>query len=204
VSFGGDRGWGSGFGNWVRLVRFQRGEERAGFTEAEEGFEGTIEDAGGGGLEAVEAVEGVFVVGDGVHVKVLVFGTAFFQVGFFVAAKGHGPGIGLGAGDAAELPTGADGLIDEIDLVAGRLEGIVVLRLEEFEFGGIFTRDDFGLGVDTRFDGVFGGTGASFGGARTGAFEGVSPIGFDLSERRHANVSFPVGAPGRSPAPLTA
>ena len=44
---------------------------------------------------------------------------------------------------------------------------VVVFGGEAFEFGGIITGDDHGLGVDAEFQGVAAGDGFAFGGARS-------------------------------------
>lgn len=169
--------------NWVRFVRFLGlgidgfGWEEVELAETEEGFEGAIEDARGGGLEAVNAFEGVLIIYYGVDVDVTVFGEAFFAVDCEVLSNGIAPEFGCGATEAAGLPIGADQLIDEGHLFGGGLEAFVDTGFESFEFGGIFAGDDFGFGVDAGFGGVHGGTGAACAGTWSGASLRVASIG---------------------------
>jgi len=62
---------------------------------------------------------------------------------------------------------------------------VVVFGLEGGPFGGIFPREDFGLGVDAGFQGIPRGAGLALGGAWTGAVLRIEAIRADLLESCH-------------------
>ena len=75
-----------------------------------------------------------------------------------------GPELGLEAAEAAKLPIGADEGIDEEGFErGGRLPLAVIVRGEEFEFGGVFTRNDLSGSMDARFEGIETGNGLPLG-----------------------------------------
>ena len=94
--------------------------------------------------------------------------------------------LGVDPAAAAELPFGADELIDQ-----GALDGAggLVVAVEVFdqglEVGGVLTADDLGLGVDAGFEGVETGSGLTLGGAWACRLFGVAAIGLDLFECSH-------------------
>lgn len=91
------------------------------------------------------------------------------------------PKLGLATAQAAEHPLAIDQDIDDhAALGSGRVVALAVFGEESQEVGGIFTGDDFGLGVNAGFQGVEAGDGLACIGARAGGFLRVQAVGFDL------------------------
>ncbi len=64
---------------------------------------------------------------------------------------------------------------------------VVECRGERFEFGGIFTGDDVGPGVDAGLESVEGRGGFAFGSFRAGGFLSVAAVGGDLGFSGHVS-----------------
>jgi hypothetical protein len=96
------------------------------------------------------------------------------------------PELGLGAAEAAELPIGADEVIDEDAFGgSGRLPLEVIVAGEGFELGAVLAGDDLRFGFDAGFECVEARDGLSFGRARARGVLRVSTVGIDLKLRRH-------------------
>jgi hypothetical protein len=143
-------------------------------------------------LEALEFVEGGLVGAVGgidaaleAH-KVFVVdleGVAERRVLIQLKGAVHGPipDLGVGFGEATELPIVADQAIDIVTLLGGLgMEAQVIFGSKGFEIGDIFAADDDGLSVDAGFQGILGRRGLAFNGARPRAFLSVEAIGLDL------------------------
>jgi hypothetical protein len=155
------------------------------------------------GLEAFEVerglVMGAFDAGDkalqarkglGTTDKSLAaFGSPVMFCGGAVRFDIAGPDIGFGLAETAEPPRVFNEVIDEFALAGVEwLPGFRKLCGESFELGGIFARDDEGLGVDAGFqsveaDGSFGCESRGSGGTL-----GILSIGFYLFQAGHVGL----------------
>jgi hypothetical protein len=109
--------------------------------------------------DAVETGEGFVAEGEGVADRGV--GAEFIHVLHLVD-----PDLGLGDGEAAEGPGGADDDVDQVALLGdGGVEALEVLVAERVEIGWIFAGNDEGFGIDAGFQGVHAGTGFALGGA---------------------------------------
>ena len=96
------------------------------------------------------------------------------------------PELSLGAAEAAELPIGADEVIDEEAFGGGGGLPLEVIVLGEgFEFAGVLAGDDLRFGFKAGFEGVEAGDGFSFGRARARGVLRVPTVSFNLELRRH-------------------
>ena len=165
--------WGQGLGGRVGF----------GTVEALQVVEGAVEDALGGVDAALEKVELVIRAGDDMAERgVLIESVEGFRgVGQLVS-----PELGLGAAETAELPIGADEVVDEGAFGgSGGLPLEVIVVGEGFELIGVLAGDDLRFGFDAGFECVEAGNGFSFGRARARGVLRVSTVGFDLKLRRH-------------------
>jgi hypothetical protein len=154
---------GRGFRLGLRLVRnaLLRVDVRVERLETLKFAEGVAITALGGTHHAVEAGEGAVAFAEGLT-EWGVF------AGFVRGRQLVNPDLGFGDGEAAEGPGGSDEDIDLVALLGGeRAVALVILVNEGGEVRGIFAGDDERLGVDAGFQGIHGGAGLAFGGARS-------------------------------------
>ena len=132
--------------------------------EAAQVVEGAIEGALGGIDAALEEMERMIRAGcDLAERCVLIQSVEGFRgVGEFVS-----PELGLGAAEAAELPIGADEVVDEDAFSGGGgLPLEVIVAGEGFQFAGVLAGDDLRFGFDASFECVEARDGLSFGRGR--------------------------------------
>ena len=97
-----------------------------------------------------------------------------------------GQDFDFAAAKAAAEELAVNEVVDHGALLGGAgLVVVVVFGPEGGAFGGIFPREDFGLGVNAGFQGIPGGAGLALGGAGTGAVLRIEAIGADLLESCH-------------------
>ncbi len=93
------------------------------------------------------------------------------------------PGLSFGGVESTEGPLAVDEIIEEeAGLGGGGLVVVVILFDELFEVGELFGGEDEGFGVDAGFEGIHGRDGFACDRGGAGGFEGVTPVGFNLSE----------------------
>jgi hypothetical protein len=114
----------------------------------------------GGGLEALELIEGAVVValgridaaletGEGIGAAIEGLAERTFLVGREEGGQFVGPELGFDLVVTAEEPLGLDEGIDEERLLGGfGVEAVVVIEGEGFEVFGRLAGDDLGAGVD--------------------------------------------------------
>ncbi len=156
---------------------------RRGFAEAAQVVKSTVEGALGGIDAALEEMERMIRAGGDVAERgVLIESVEGFRgVGELV-----GPELGFGAAEAAELPIGANEVVDEGAFGgSGGLPLEVIVAGEGFQFAGILAGDDLRFGLYAGFESVKARDGFSFGRARARGLLRVSTVSFDLKLRRH-------------------
>jgi hypothetical protein len=156
-------GLGRGFGLGLRLVRnaLLRVDVRVERLETLEFAEGVAIGALGGTHHAVEAGEGTVAFAESLAER-----GAF--AGFVCGRQLVNPDLGFGDGEAAEGSGGSDEDIDLVALLGGEgAVALVILVDEGGEVRGIFAGDDERFGVDAGFQGIHGGAGLAFNGARS-------------------------------------
>ena len=189
-----------------------RGGGRAAELEFEEQLERTEVSALDGGTVASQTAEGVapgILLEDpaedaGVRIEALArgqrggVGVAFHAVGKsgFAAVPLGDMGrlgveeAGLDAEEARHAELGAGNLLDQVGFFGadGLVLGFEAGEESEERFAVLFG-EDAGAGQEAVADGVEGGAGLAFGGARAGGMGGVQAIGLELFVRRHKNTS---------------
>jgi len=148
----------NGLGEWQGLG----GGGRAGGLETFELAQGALIGALGGVDAALEANENAVAAGEGVaEGRALV--EAKSRIHFIF------PDLGVGLGEATELPVIADESVHiEALFGSGGPETFEVFGGEGFQLGLVLAADDVGLRVDAGFQGIHGGGGLALCGARTG------------------------------------
>ena len=183
-------GLGLGIGDAAGWTWFKR---RFVMAEALQVIEGAVEGAFGGIDAALEEVELMVRAGHDLAERGVLIGSA---EGFGGVGELVGPKLGFGAAETAELPIGADEVVDKGAFGGGGgLPLEVIVAGEGLELTGVLARDDLRLGLEAGFEGVEARDGFSFGRARARGVLRVATVGFDLELRRHC---FPgMRIPGR-------
>jgi len=167
---------GGGFGG---MVGGFRGGGLAFGLEAFEIVRGAVEGALGG-IDAALQEREVFAAAD--EIEAVAVGVVAHAVGRALVV----PDFGVGKGIAAEQPIGIDEGGDEKRLLGGGgLPAEEVLVGEATEFGGVFSGNDLGPGIEAGLQGVGTGGGFALGGAGTGGLLRVEAIGGDLFWSAH-------------------
>jgi hypothetical protein len=107
-------------------------------------------------------------------------------VGLIAIIVDEFPELGFGAAEAAQVPGTVD---DLVDVLAGQGSGGFVIGViggdELFVLSAAFGGEDFGLGIESGFEGVDRRDGLAFGRFGAGRFLRVAAVGFYLAFAGH-------------------